>query len=300
MPIMRNVLTRAFTLIFLVAVIACTVSCEPEENRETSSGHEALFTDYEEKWLDYPAWKMKKNGEGLTGEGCTFYYFWEHRTEVNTAIEKYAMCDIDNRLLSAMSTQNLVRSCYIYPFNWEIITYDTPYASSLDGIHYVMNHFNGYRELHNRKDAPVEMLRLYKEVKYSDRGDSFVVVLESKEYRKQGSIGGGISSFSLVVASAVDNECFTSAQIVELSKSVLDKIDEITLDRTGTYSFFTAFYPYLLGAVISFHYDSEISESQSSILKKFIHDCNRYPVEDSTIDLIYESVSRIANNSSRK
>ena len=143
-----------------------------------------------------------------------------------------------------------------------------------------MNHFNGYRELHNRKDAPGEMLRLYKEVKYSDRGDSFVVVLESKEYRKQGSIGGGISSFSLVMASAVDNECFTSAQIVELSKSVLEKIDEITLEKTGTYSFHTAFYPYLLGAVISFRYDSELSGSQSSILKDFIYDSDRSPKKD--------------------
>jgi hypothetical protein len=297
MLIMRNVLTRAFTLIFSVAAIACAVSCEPEENKETPSGLEALFTDFEKNWLEYPAWEMKKSGEGLSGEGCTFYYWWEHRFEAKSASELYAMCQIDNRLLSAMSTQNLVRCCYIYPFNWEIITYDSPYASSLDGIHYVMNHFNGYRELHNRKDAPVEMLRLYKEVKYSDRGDSFVVVLESKEYRKQGSIGGGISSFSLVMASAVDNECFTSAQIVELSKSVLDKIDEITLDKTGTYSFHTAFYPYLLGAVISFHYDSELSGSQSSILKDFIYDCDRSPKEDSTIDLIYRSVSRIANKS---
>ena len=49
------------------------------------------------------------------------------------------MCEIDNRLLSAMSTQNLVRSCYIYPYNGEIIAYDSPYASFLDEIHYVWN-----------------------------------------------------------------------------------------------------------------------------------------------------------------
>ena len=295
MPIMRSVLTRYFTLIFSIAVIACTLSCEPEENKETQSGLDALFTGYEEKWLDYPAWEMKKSGEKLTGEGCTFLYWWKHRIEAKSAIELYAMCEIDNHLLSAMSTQNLVRSCYIYPYNGNVMAYCSLSLSFLDGIHYVMNIFNGYRELHNRKDAPREMLRLYKEVKYSDRGDTFVVVLESKEYRKQGSIVGGISSFSLVMASAVDNECFTSAQIVELSKSVLDKIDEITFDQAGTCSFHTAFYPYLLGAVISFHYDSELSESQSSILKKFIHDCNRHPVEYSTIDLIYKSVSRIAN-----
>ncbi|HPB88789.1 MAG TPA: hypothetical protein PK738_01460, partial [Bacteroidales bacterium] len=293
--IMRNILSRTLALLFSVTAIACAVSCEPEENTETPSGLEALFTYFEKNWLDYPPWEMKKSGEGLTGEGCTFYYWWEHRFEAKSASELYAMCQIDNRLLSAMSTQNLVRCCYVYPYNGIVTAYCSPTLSFLDGIHYVMTIFNGYRELHNRKDAPREMLRLYKEVKYSDRGDTFVVILESKDYRKQGSIVGGIASFSLVMASAVDNECFTSAQIVELSKSVLDKIDEITLDQTGTYSFHTAFYPYLLGAVISFHYDSELSANQSSVLKTFIYDCDRSPVERSTIDLIYRSLSRIAN-----
>jgi len=295
---MRYILSRILTLIFSITAIACAVSCEPEENKETPSGHEELFTDFEKNWLDYPAWEMKKSGEGLSGEGCTFDYWWEHRFEAKSASELYAMCHIDNDLLSAMSTQNLVRCCYIYPYNGNIIAYSGPSFSFLDGIYNVMNIFNGYRELHNRKDAPIEMLRLYKEVKYSDWGGTFVVILESKEYRKQGSIAGGISSMSLVLASAVDNECFTSAQIIELSKSVLDKIDEITLDRTGTYSFHTAFYPYLLGAVISFHYDRKLSVNQSSILKAFIYDCDRSPVERSTIDLIYRSVSRIANKSS--
>ncbi len=292
---MRNVVSRTLVLIFSITAIACAVSCEPEENKETPSGHEALFTDFEKKWLDYPPWEMKKSGEGLSGEGCTFYYWWEHRTEAKSASELYAMCEIDSDLLSAMSTQNLVRSCYIYPYNCNVSAYYSPFLSFMDGIHYVMSIFNGYRELHNRKDAPKEMLRLYQEVKYSD-GDSLIAILDSKEYRRQkSSIVGGIPSMSLVLASAVDNKCLTAAQIVELSKSVLDKIDELSLAPTGKYGFHTAFYPYLLGAVISFHYDGELSESQTSILKKFIYDCDRTPTEESTIDLIYKSVSRIAN-----
>ncbi len=64
MLIMRNVLTRAFTLIFSVAAIACAVSCEPEENKETPSGLEALFTDFEKNWREFPAWEMKKVERG--------------------------------------------------------------------------------------------------------------------------------------------------------------------------------------------------------------------------------------------
>lgn len=293
---MRNVVSRTLVFILSIIAIAYAVSCEPKQDKDTPLVDNSLFTDFEKKWLDYPPWEMKKGGEGLSGEGCTFYYWWEHRIEAKSASELYAMCEIDSDLLSAMSTQNLVRSCYIYPYNGNVIAYSSATLSFLDGIHYVMSIFNGYRELHNRKDAPKEMLRLYKEVKYSDGGDTFVVILDSKEYRKQtNSIIGGIPSMSLVLASAVDNECFTSAQIVELSKSALDKIDELSLAPTGKYSFHTAFFPYLLGAVISFHYDSELSENQTSILKKFIYDCDRTPTEESTIDLIYKSVSKIAN-----
>lgn len=32
--------------------------------------------------------------------------------------------------------------------------------------HYIIDNFNGYRELHLRKDAPQEMLNLYKEVRH--------------------------------------------------------------------------------------------------------------------------------------
>ena len=48
---MRNILSRTLALLFSVTAITCAVSCEPEENKETPSGLEALFTDFEKTGL---------------------------------------------------------------------------------------------------------------------------------------------------------------------------------------------------------------------------------------------------------
>lgn len=91
----------------------------------------------------------------------------------------------------------------------------------------------------------------------------------------------------------MDNFNFSPEQIAELSEGVIQKIDEILSDESGTYSFFTAFFPYLLGAVISYHYDSTLTEEQTNILDDFVWAFNRSPVEESTLELIYESLGRI-------
>lgn len=293
-------------LILTAFAVSCAEKVEPETPGPETPGPEtpcigeliyrgnALFAEYEDKWLGYEPWEMTKSAEGLSGEGGSFVYWWDHRTEAKTSDELHAMCDIPEEKLLAMSTANLVRTCYIYPYNADIAAYFSPGVSFLDGIHYIMDNFNGYRELHLRKDAPQEMLSLYKEVWYSDwDGKSTEIIIDSRDYRKQSSICNGIASLSLIAASAVDNNRFTPEQIAELSEGVIRKIDEILSDESGTYSFFTAFFPYLLGAVISYHYDSTLTQEQLDTLDEFVWVCNRATVEEPTLELIYESLGRI-------
>lgn len=286
-------------LILTAFAVSCAEKVEPETPGPEPIGEliyrgNALFAEYEDKWLGYEPWEMTKSAEGLSGEGGSFVYWWEHRTEAETSQELYELCKIPEEKLLAMSTANLVRTCYIYPYNADIAAWFSPGVSFLDGIHYIMDNFNGYRELHLRKDAPQEMLNLYKEVRYSDwDGKSTEIIIDSRDYRKQSSVCNGIASLSLVAASAVDNNRFSPEQIAELSRGVIQKIDEILSDESGIYSFFTAFFPYLLGAVISYHYDSTLTEEQYGILDEFVWVCNRSPVEESTLELIYESLGRI-------
>lgn len=80
----------------------------------------ALFAEYEDKWLGYEPWEMTKSAEGLSGEGGSFVYWWDHRTEAKTSDELHAMCDIPEEKLLAMSTANLVRTCYIYPHKLDL------------------------------------------------------------------------------------------------------------------------------------------------------------------------------------
>lgn len=91
----------------------------------------------------------------------------------------------------------------------------------------------------------------------------------------------------------IDNFNFSPEQIAELSEGVIQKIDEILSDESGTYSFFTAFFPYLLGAVISYHYYSTLTQEELDTLDEFVWVCNRATVEEPSFELIYESLGRI-------
>ena len=297
----HHILFAIFAAAFAVSAVSCSEKLDPVEPlSELKYQRGKLFSDYEDKYLEYTPWERTKSGEGLSGNGASFQYWNDHKIEATTYNELWSMCEIPAAELQNMSTRNLVRSCYIYPYNSDLLAYWDVNLSFLDGIHHIMSHFNGYRELYLRKDSPKEMLDLFKEVKYSDwDGESFYVVLESNEYRKQNSVGGGISSFSMVLASAVDNKCFSETQIAELSKSVIKKIDEVKKD-SETYSGMTAFFPYLLGAVLSYHYDNTLSEEKVHELEGFIQDCYRAWGTPSTYDSVYDSVRKIAKSTPGK
>lgn len=298
---MKNRLPLLVMTALTVLVVSCSEKLDPVEPlSDLKYQRNALLVEFEEKWMDYKPWGMTKSGNGLAGDGAELSYWWEHKAEAKDYEELWSMCDIPAEKLMAMSTQNLVRSCYIYPYNADILTFWDIDICFLDGIHNLMSRYNGYRELNLRKDAPQEMLNLFQEVKYGDwDGKSDYTVLDSKDYRKQNSVGGGISSFSMVIASAVDNKCFTEAQIIELSKYAIEKIDEVKKDKK-TYSSMTVFFPYLLGAVISYHYDNTLTEEQAGSLDYFIEDCYRGPEDESSYNLIYNSLRKIAESSSSK
>lgn len=121
---MRKILS---VLILAALAASCVQKVEPETPGPETPGigeliyrGNALFAEYEDKWLGYEPSEMTKSAEGLSGEGGSFVYWWDHRTESKTSDELHAMCDIPEEKLLAMSTANLVRTCYIYPHKLDL------------------------------------------------------------------------------------------------------------------------------------------------------------------------------------
>lgn len=158
--------------VLLATVLVLATACpeiDPEPiDPEPDTAYTQLLTTYE-SWIDYKPWQVRSvSDENLTGPGGNFQYWWEHRTEANGALELWAMCALSNEQLSTMSTRNLARTVYLYPYGMEYEAFDNPYL----GILLEMGRFNGTRELMQRKSGASELLHLYTEVHYPHTGNA--------------------------------------------------------------------------------------------------------------------------------
>ncbi|QGY47997.1 hypothetical protein GM418_31375 [Maribellus comscasis] len=76
-----------------------------------------------------------------------------------------------------MTTGNLVKTCLAYPW-WILIT---SRDNNQAGYDYLKSVFNGFRELENRKDAGIELLKIYEKMMPED-------IYQYKTLVKQGMI----------------------------------------------------------------------------------------------------------------
>lgn len=90
--------------------------------------------------------------------------YWDDKDSLMTRMflsqdgdEKLRLCQIDQRDLPVMSTEELVAACYYYPLAYDIyLNEDEKYATD-----FYIKHFNGFTELLSRKDAIDKMIQWY-------------------------------------------------------------------------------------------------------------------------------------------
>lgn len=81
----------------------------------------------------------------------------EQWNELDSFSERLNAFNIPEGILSEMSTENLVKTCLSYPW-WILIT---SRDNNQAGYNYLKSVFNGFRELENRQDSGIELLKVY-------------------------------------------------------------------------------------------------------------------------------------------
>ncbi|MCD7975624.1 MAG: hypothetical protein LUG51_00150 [Tannerellaceae bacterium] len=69
-------------------------------------------------------------------------------------------CQIPTDILSKLTTKALAETCMNYPLFFQY----TASNDERDGIAYMINSFNGLKELSNRKDGVIELMNIYQEM----------------------------------------------------------------------------------------------------------------------------------------
>ena len=256
-------------LTLVAATMIVATGCpEIDPDPEPEIGYTQLLSQYE-SLIDYKPWQVRPVSDAnLTGPGGNFRYWWEHRAEADGAVELWALCSLSDEQLATMSTRNLARTVYLYPYGFEFTAFENEYH----GILLEMGRFNGTRELMQRRSGASELLHLYKEVHYPHSGElSFNIPLDYTEYLNEGSFLARINYLTFLMITAIDYGCFTPEEVRTLAGAIEEKIEDVLSDTNETYSWVGSVrFPYVLGAWTAYRYDQSLTDTERSTLRKFI------------------------------
>lgn len=277
---MRRITRFILACCFLNSLSSCAMSEFSQDAVSTfsvadrSTGERAqLMKDYEKR-LEYEFWPAKvRNDEDLTGDGYNYNYWWTHRSDARSGAELEEMCAIPEAQLARMSTRNLVLTCYVYPY----LTSSWAHNDPRFGLMHHLASFNGLQELQQRKSAPGELIRLYKELTVAKETVEFRVPLDYTEYLEPSHRIFGIPALTMILESAVDYGCFSKAQVKELAAAILEKIGQANKLPEGTRSWNTVSYPYVLGAMLAYHHDNSLTDEQVQMMVRFIGVGSSFP-----------------------
>lgn len=171
-------------------------------------------------------------------------------------------CQIPQEILESLNTNDLAEICLNYPLFFE-------YTASNDertGINYMIENFNGLKELSKRKDGANALINIYKEFPIITQ----VQEKSSKDYYTPYKL----PFLELLLSNDVFVNQLDSQESIKLEKIILERY-ECKLKNPNVYSLYNIKRTFLLGAVvISKHDMSAKSTKQQEIIKSFIKNYN--------------------------
>ena len=247
----------------LVLLAGCTKPMKPEEEVVE---YPQWMTRYE-VLLSYQPWpEANVEDAGLTGPGGNFAEAWAGRAEAQKSKNWRETFNLSSQELAAMSTRNLVRTCYIHPYNTDFLAFEDDY----EGILTVFGRFNGWQELMRRKQASEELLLLFKELNPPGVVGDLYTPLDYTEYQNAYFSYWGIDCLSLVIATAVDYHRFSRGQVAQLAADVEKKISVMS-GNAELYSYIGHIrLLFLLGSFLAWHYDGSLSETDRQTLSNYL------------------------------
>lgn len=265
---------------YLLLVMAVMTAChtidpepDPEPEPEPAPAYAQILSRYE-SILDYTPWPAQTRADdNLAGPGGNFTYWWEHRTEVNSAQALWDLCRLTDQQLATMSTRNLARTVYMYPYGFE---FQSLSLNTYVGILVEMGRFNGTRELMSRASGAAELLRLYQEVHYPAHAPvGTFTELDYSEYLGDNTAYRAMPYLSFLLITAVDYGRFQREEVSVLARAIAEKIEEIlTIVNNGGTELYSwpgnIRFPYVLGAFVAYHHDASLTDKERRDLLAFV------------------------------
>jgi len=174
-------------------------------------------------------------------------------------------CQIPNAILKTMSSDALAESCMKYPLYFEF----TAYNDEMKGISSVLENFNGLKELSQRKDGALSLLKIYKRM-----------TIQTKEGYIETGKSSSVLNFEfieLLLSTDIFLNQLNSIGQQELKAETLSKYGE-KLNHVNIYGIHGIAKSLLLGTKLVDKTSSD--KSNKRIMKNFIQNYNSASLEE--------------------
>ena len=181
--------------------------------------------------------------------------------QYRTGQQKWEACQIPQNILETLSTEELAEICFNFPLFLNFAAFD----DERFGIRYVVNNFNGLKELSNRKDGARELVNIYRTCPVISQRDENYTLTK-------------LSYLELLLSDDAFIKQMDDGMYAELEKIVLEKYLG-KLENSHIYSLYNINKTFLLGAVITVNRNSGKTFVQQRTARRFIDNFDKYDPE---------------------
>ena len=190
----------------------------------------------------------------------------EEWRQFTTGRQRWEACQIPQNVIDALNTEELAKICMDFPLFFE-------YAFSDDermAINFMIENFNGLKELSKRKDGAMELINIYK---------TYPILTQiqdeaSKDYHTPYKL----PFLELLLSDNAFIKQLDDRMFDELEKIVLEKYVG-KLENSHVYSLYNINNTFLLGAVVIVNRNSAKTPAQQETARRFIDNYGRYDTE---------------------
>lgn len=176
--------------------------------------------------------------------------------------EMQAACQIPQKVLEKMSTDNLIQACMNYP----LYAIYAAYNNEMDGIKVITDNFNGFKELQKRKNAAEKLIDYYNNINI-DRIVNIVSTRSTFQTKDEISVLH-IGYIELILASKFIPAVYSESNISRL-ENVMNNKYKAKLQHTNIFSIQTVKKSLLLGAQIKLS-SQKINSDDRVLLSRFV------------------------------
>jgi len=190
----------------------------------------------------------------------------EQWKEFQTGQEMLDACQIPAEILSNLTTDDLVEICINYPLAFDYLAFN----DEREAIHFMIENFNGLKELSKRTDGTSKLVKAYKNMSFSK--DAVTRTLN----KRHSSLMFGYLELLLVDDLFINK--LSTGELNELKSISLEKYD-LKLSNPDNFGLLSIKRSFLINSVVIMRNKASLNKSEDVAIQDFIVNYQNIPPE---------------------